>query len=283
MYTQSILHLKYCFQQNFIFKNFIFENFIFRKIYQNLFDLILFNFLKKKNSKYCSQLTGQCYCSLYCSYLLFTVLFTVLFTGTVGHNTKNCIATHFQQPLVVLQYNFLSLVVLQYNFLSLVVLQYNFISLVVLQYNFLSMLQYNLTPPAIHFLPNQLHNLAIQSAVLQYNLLYCNTICCIAIQFPILKPSSLQYKNCIAIQSTSLAHPRPLYPNTMPLLQYKNFFSQYNMGSSPKRFSTKKNYALNFFSFFNFNYFFFIYFQKLEKSLKITKNHFFFLGTQINS
>ena len=47
---QSILHLKYCFQQNFIFKNFIFknfifknfifENFIFRKIYQNLFDFI---------------------------------------------------------------------------------------------------------------------------------------------------------------------------------------------------------------------------------------------------
>ena len=113
---------------------------------------------------------------IYCS----RVLFTVLFTGTVGHNTKNCIATHFQQPLVVLQYNFLSLVVLQYNFLSLVVLQYNLHSLVVLQYNFLSMLQYNLTPPAIHFLPNQLHNLAIQSTVLQYNfqsssLILCNT------------------------------------------------------------------------------------------------------------
>ena len=39
---QSILHLKYCFQQNFIFKNFIFENFIFRKFYQNLFDFFLF-------------------------------------------------------------------------------------------------------------------------------------------------------------------------------------------------------------------------------------------------
>ena len=37
---QSILHLKYCFQQNFIFENFIFENFIFenfifRKFYFN--------------------------------------------------------------------------------------------------------------------------------------------------------------------------------------------------------------------------------------------------------
>ena len=39
---QSILHLKYCFQQNFIFENFYFENFIFRKFYQILFDFILF-------------------------------------------------------------------------------------------------------------------------------------------------------------------------------------------------------------------------------------------------
>ena len=39
---RSILHLKHCFQQNFIFKNFIFENFIFRKFYQILFDFILF-------------------------------------------------------------------------------------------------------------------------------------------------------------------------------------------------------------------------------------------------
>ena len=47
---QSILHLKHCFQQNFIFKNFIFENFIFQKFYQNLFDLILFylNLIKLK-------------------------------------------------------------------------------------------------------------------------------------------------------------------------------------------------------------------------------------------
>ena len=42
MYTQSILHLKYCFRRNFIFENFIFENFIFRKFYQNLFDFISF-------------------------------------------------------------------------------------------------------------------------------------------------------------------------------------------------------------------------------------------------
>ena len=34
---QSILHLKYCFQQNFIF-----ENFIFQKFYQSLFYFILF-------------------------------------------------------------------------------------------------------------------------------------------------------------------------------------------------------------------------------------------------
>ena len=44
VYTQSILHLKYCFQQNFIFKNFIFEIFIFLKFYQILFYFILFLF-----------------------------------------------------------------------------------------------------------------------------------------------------------------------------------------------------------------------------------------------
>ena len=37
---RSILHLKHCFQQNFIFKNFIFENFIFQKFCQILIDFI---------------------------------------------------------------------------------------------------------------------------------------------------------------------------------------------------------------------------------------------------
>ena len=47
---QSILHLKYCFQQKFYF---------FRKFFIILFYLILFYFSKKKFEIYCSQLTGQ--------------------------------------------------------------------------------------------------------------------------------------------------------------------------------------------------------------------------------
>ena len=44
---QSIFHLNYCFQKNFILEIFIFENFIFRKICLILFDfyLILFNLI----------------------------------------------------------------------------------------------------------------------------------------------------------------------------------------------------------------------------------------------
>ena len=41
---QSILHLKYCFQQNFIFENFTSENFIFLKFFLILIDFILFLF-----------------------------------------------------------------------------------------------------------------------------------------------------------------------------------------------------------------------------------------------
>ena len=151
---------------------------------------------------------------------------------TVGHNTK--IVLQHNLPTSLLPCN----TIFQLPSLAIhsCILQYNFHVVC-----FPTILQYNV---AIQFPPS----LAIQSLattqprlqynfVLQLNLDYsyntissqpttqpCNTICCIAIQFPILKPSSLQYKNCIAIQSTSLAHPRPLYHNTMPLLQYKNFF-----------------------------------------------------------
>ena len=171
---------------------------------------------------------------------------------TIGHNTK--IVLQHNLPTSLLPCN----TIFQLPSLAIhsCILQYNFHVVC-----FPTILQYNV---AIQFPPS----LAIQSLattqprlqynfVLQLNLDYscntissqpttqpCNTICCIAIQFPILKPSSLQYKNCIAIQSTSLAHPRPLYHNTMPLLQYKNFFHNITWavaqnGSAQKKFCTK--------------------------------------------
>ena len=112
-------------QINFFFltsKIFIFENFIFRKFCLFVFDFILF-FQKKKNFEiYCSQLTGQ----RYCSYLLFiiTVHRTVhpycsLSCNTIcclrlGHNTMvyiNTLTSHSSSSLAIqfsslLQYNF---------------------------------------------------------------------------------------------------------------------------------------------------------------------------------
>ena len=125
----------------------------------------------------------------------------------------------------------------------------------------------------------------------------------------LLKPSSLQYKNCIAIQfsiptqlaiqSSSLAHPRPLYHNTMPFLQYKNFTTiflalslaiqlqglQYKIyiffsSSQYNRFCSKF-----FFLHYNFFYLFISSSWKIhKKSPKIINFHFFFIlfYTQIN-
>ena len=253
---------------------------------------------------------------------------------TIGRNTKIVLQhnlptsllpcnTNFQLPSLaihscILQYNFHVVcfpTILQYNVAiqfppSLAIqslattqprLQYNFVLQLNLDYSCNTISSQPTTQPcnticciAIQFpilKPSSLQYkncIAIQSTSLahprQLNLDYscntissqpttqpCNTICCIAIQFPILKPSSLQYKNCIAIQSTSLAHPRPLYHNTMPLLQYKNFFHNITCavaqnGSAQKKFCTK----FFFFSFFIIIVIiiFFIYFQHLEKSLK---------------
>ena len=53
----------------------------------------------------------------------------------------------------------------------------------------------------------------------QYNKLYCNTISSAAncLYCNTLDPL---HTSSLTIQSTSLAHPRPLYHNTMPFLQY---------------------------------------------------------------
>ena len=174
MYTQLILCLKYCFQRNFIFKNFI-----FRKFY-----LILKK--KKKISK-----------------LLFIVdRPTLLFTGTVhGYcwsQYKNCIATHFQQPLVVLQYNSSLSHPIAIHFFML---QYNLTPSSKSQYNIV--LQYKLSPQAFFS--------AIQYSVLQYNfplfssLLLCNIMTVLQYNFLYFKPS-LQYNPAIQLS--------PLHCNT---------------------------------------------------------------------
>ena len=111
---------------------------------------------------------------IHCSQL--TVNDTVhglLFTDYCWSQYKNCIATHFQQPLAVLQYNFLSspsshntIQVLQYNpsyctpvAIQSVVLQYNSSHCTLLQYTLLCC-----------------NTILATAHPLQYNLLCCNTI-----------------------------------------------------------------------------------------------------------
>ena len=117
---------------------------------------------------------------------------------------------------------------------------------------------------------------AIQSCVLQYNS-----------TFPTIKPSSLQYNNCIAIQFS--VYPmlqynfQPaihfLYCNTLLftvkiqyiLLQHKFSFSQYNLGSSPKTV-----FALHFFFLCSSHW-------KITKHIYLFYFYFFiFHNTQIN-
>ena len=106
-------------------------------------------------------------------------------------------------------------------------------------------------------------SVTIQYPVLQYNFSSqptthsCNTICCIAIQLPALKPSSLEYKNCIAIQFST---PSQLAIHFKFLYQF--FFLRFSL------------YIYIYIYIFN-------YFQQPEKSLKIIF-FFIFLNTQIN-
>ena len=157
-----------------------------------------------------------------------------------------CIATQ-AYPKLTIQF------VLQYKPAAhQIVLQYSFFSsqagsiaihVTLLQYNFSPLLCNRNQCIAIHFQP-------ILGASLQYNFLYCNTISIL------LKPSSLQYNDCIAIQ----------FP----------FLLQYNWAVAHSNFCTI------FFLFFIILYIIFNYFQQLEKSQK--KNHFsfffIFLDTQ---
>ena len=150
------------------------------------------------------------------------LLFTVLFTGTVGHNTKNCIATHFQQCLPAVYCNTIHLP-LQYPSFPL---QYN--SLAYLQ----ASLQYNslycntifqpLSPPiAIHFL-SQKDYIAIQSVNHQAPLLQYNS-----------NPTSLlfQYKT----KPTTLSRLQYNFPIAIQFQPYKPSLLQYN--SLPTRLS----------------------------------------------
>ena len=208
-----------------------------------------------------------------------------------------------------------------------------------LQYNSFPTLQYNQATslPAIQFCVLQYNFLAYQpSPAIQFSKLYCNTISLvtrlqytsilqynpahpsclsyntmtnITTHFQPLKPSSLQYKNCIAIQFSS-----PTQLAIHFILQYKThltcntiIFLQYNWAVAHFKFLHQFLFYFNF-SFFHYKYIYFFsyfqqlenfkkyiythffslsifpHFQQLEKFTKITKNNFFFLffNTQIN-
>ena len=138
---QSISHLKYCLQQNFIF-----ENFILRKFCQ----IYLIFQKKKKFESHCSHLTGQRYCSR-------ITVYGLLFIDYCWSQYKNCIVTHFQQPLFCLAIQFL----LKPSYCNtLFQLPSLAIHSCILQYNFLS------SPSS--------HNTILPA--IQYSLPACNTI-----------------------------------------------------------------------------------------------------------
>ena len=178
---------------------------------------------------------------------------------------KNCIATQFTYCTTILQYNFPAS--FPCNTLLYIAIQFPLV--------FFSAIQ-----PIAYKTRSQYTN----CIAIQFQQPTCKPHCNTILQYnpSLLKPSYLQYKNCIAIQfstptqlaiqSSSLVHPRSLYHNTMPFLQYKNFlFSQYNLGSSPKTVSALK-FIIIIFRFF----FFFIYFQQLENHKKKYTPIFFF-------
>ena len=193
----------------------------------------------------------------------------LLFTDYCWSQYKNCIATQFTYCITILQYNFpasfpcntLLYIAIQFPSVFFSVIQpiayktrSQYTNCIAIQFqqptckpHYNTILQYN---PSL-LKPQSQYSLciAIQFFSSQPTTHPCKTICCIAIQLPALKPSSLQYKNCIAIQfstppqlaiqSSSLAHPRPLYHNTMPFLQYKNFlFHNIIWAVAQKRFCT---------------------------------------------
>ena len=102
----------------------------------------------------------------------------------------------------------------------------------------------------------------------QYNKLYCNTVSSAAscLYCNTLDPL---HTSSLAIQSTSLAHPRPLYHNTMPFLQY-------NWAVAQIIFCTK------FIIIFFFVFFSFPATGKLKKNIHTPFFFFIFHNTQIN-
>ena len=183
----------------------------------------------------------------------------------------------------MLQYNLTPSSKSQYN----IVLQYKlspqaFFSAIqysVLQYNFplfsslllcntMTVLQYNF----LYFKPSLQYNPAIQScnttepSSLQYKKLYCNIVS---------KPTTpiLQYNPSSLFPAIQYLYCNTLHPSSPFKLQYKPclatqifHFSQYNLGSSPSKFSAQQI----FFSFFIINDFFFHLFPEIGK---ISKNH----------
>ena len=98
----------------------------------------------------------------------------------------------------------------------------------------------------------------------QYNKLYCNTVSSTAscLYCNTLDPL---HTSSLVIQSTSLAHPRPLYHNTMPFLQY-------NWTVAQIIFCTKFIIIIIFFV----SFFFISSYWKIKKKKKYIHLFFFF-------
>ena len=136
--------------------------------------------------------------------------------------------------------------------------------------------------------------LPIQAAAVTIQCLYRDTTC-------LPSQTSLQYNpfycNILLAHCNTMTPPLTYYNtnltycNTLPQINqpaaYCNTieFLQYNLGSSPFQIFFAQFFFFVFHYNNNNNYFFSHLFPLLEKSLKITKNHFFsiFLDTQINS
>ena len=148
---QLIIHLKHFYQQKF---HFFFENFV--SFYSILFYLIFQIFFFRNLLFTVDRSTITVHGLLFMVYCSRITIHNLLFTDYCWSQYKNCIATHFQQPLLVLQYNSSLSPPIAIHFLML---QYNLTPSSKSQYNIV--LQYKLSPQALFF--------AIQFCVLQYD------------------------------------------------------------------------------------------------------------------
>ena len=205
-------------------------------------------------------------------------------TVTIGHNTLHSIA--IQYPILQCLLVTIHLCIAIQSLPSLLLLQYKF------QPTALSIaIQCN--PCNTIFPQATIQNLTTTHPRLQYNLLYCNTTSSpqsffSAIQYSVLhynflyfKPKSLQYDPLSCNTKYLLLEPATFQP---PRLQYKPCLAIQKISFHNITWAVAQNgFCTNFF-FLILIIIFFIYFQQLEKSLEITKNHFFsiFFNTQIN-